>query len=436
MASRNLNHHLQHRNGHWRVRLEIPEALRPRFGKRFFIEPLGSVSLSQARMLRDQMLIRWRLLLAQASDPTDEVLRDVRIIRHRLLTEDNENFTIDDHPGLDAIRLADEVEEREGVEAANYVHALAFGAVSPLDEYLDDWITDKGFIGKTALQHRKAFSVLIDWCRGQHLQLTHQAITERVAWQFIEKHLERTIATRKTLNRYLSSYRTHWRWLKRRHRVEDNPWLDTHQSDNGHNKGDDEGSDQRKRAFTDDEVRTLLSGDAIPEPLPDLMRVAALTGARVDAICSLRVRDCHDGAFTFKRAKKEPRDRTIPVHSGLKVIMARRMKGKGAEEFIFHELPAATPTRPRSASASQAFTRYRRTVGVGAAEGEQSPVDFHSFRRWFTTMAERAEQPPHIIDYVTGHKRPGETLGRYSEGPSMQQMRKCVEAVKLPSYEL
>ena len=30
---------------------------------------------------------------------------------------------------------------------------------------------------------------------------------------------------------------------------------------------------------------------------------------------------------------------------------------------------------------------------------------------WFTTKAEQAGQPPHIIDFVTGHKRPVETLG-------------------------
>jgi hypothetical protein len=67
---------------------------------------------------------------------------------------------------------------------------------------------------------------------------------------------------------------------------------------------------------------------------------------------------------------------------------ARRAKGKAAGDYLFPELPDATATRPRSAAASQAFTR--RGVGVGAWEGEQSEYDFHSFRRWFTTKAEQA----------------------------------------------
>jgi integrase len=162
------------------------------------------------------------------------------------------------------------------------------------------------------------------------------------------------------------------------------------------------------------------------------MVVAALTGARIDAICSLRVRDCSNGTFHFKRQKREPRGRNVPIHTKLKAIVKQRTSSKKPDDFIFHELPEATETRPRSASASQAFTRYRRKVGVGAGVGDATDVDFHSFRRWYTTKAEQAGQSPWIIDYVTGHKRPGETLGRYSQGPSTAQMKACVEAVKLP----
>ena len=103
------------------------------------------------------------------------------------------------------------------------------------------------------------------------------------------------------------------------------------------------------------------------------MMIGALSGARIDAIASLKVCDCKNGAFTFKR-QKEPRDRTIPIHSQLTGIVARRVKGKGPAEFLFHEMPIATSTRPRSAAASQAFTRYRRKMKIGADVGEQSPT--------------------------------------------------------------
>jgi hypothetical protein len=40
--------------------------------------------------------------------------------------------------------------------------------------------------------------------------------------------------------------------------------------------------------------------------------------------------------------------------------------------------------------------------------------------------------PGTTIAAVVGHKRQGETCGTYSAGPSMEQFRACVEAVKLP----
>jgi integrase len=62
----------------------------------------------------------------------------------------------------------------------------------------------------------------------------------------------------------------------------------------------------------------------------------------------------------------------------------------------------------------------------------RSLVNFHSFRRYFITKAEQADQMEHIIAVVVGHKRTGMTLGRYSGGPLLEQARRCVEAVKLP----
>jgi hypothetical protein len=52
------------------------------------------------------------------------------------------------------------------------------------------------------------------------------------------------------------------------------------------------------------------------------------------------------------------------------------------------------------------------------------------------TKAEQAGQPEHLIATVVGHKRPGITLGRYSSGPLLEQLRVVVESVKLPAVGL
>ena len=52
--------------------------------------------------------------------------------------------------------------------------------------------------------------------------------------------------------------------------------------------------DELERPFTDEEVRKLLTGPASPA-MHDLMMIAALTGARLEAIVDLRARDCEAG---------------------------------------------------------------------------------------------------------------------------------------------
>ena len=123
------------------------------------------------------------------------------------------------------------------------------------------------------------------------------------------------------------------------------------------------------------------------------------------------------------------------MHSSIWPVVVARIKDKPKGIFLFHELgPAPMEGRQRSMPISKAFGRYRATVGVHErVEGQRrSLVNFHSFRRWFITKAEQAGQQESIIRGVVGHKRPGITLGTYSDGPSLEQLRACVEAVTLP----
>jgi integrase len=191
-----------------------------------------------------------------------------------------------------------------------------------VNHYVKQWCAEQGYTGKTIIQHRKAFAVLDKWCTSQGLEPTLQAITKRVVRDFLSKWLRVHLKTPATINRYLSAYRTHWAWLIKDERTDTNPWDNTHISTGSDAHEEDH---EGKRPFTASEVRALLTGDA-PEPLPDLMRSAALTGARIDALCNLRVRDCADGIFHIRKAKREKRARNVPIHSMLKPLVARRIR--------------------------------------------------------------------------------------------------------------
>ena len=310
--------------------------------------------------------------------------------------------------------------------------ALARGKAVPIELHHDRYLAQQTTKARTKGDDKRAIAFLLDWCERNRIKPHLQAVDRKVALRFMDDlpGLAEGLAPA-TIKKYLGRLSRYWKWLLDRHHVEANVWaaLPFEVPGTPHN--------EEERSFTDDEVRALLSGPAT-QAMHDLMRIAALTGARLDAIVDLKVKDCGGGLFVFKPQKKEKRPRAVPIHTDLVEIVRQRTAGKQPEGDLFPEWPAPKKQgsqRERSFKASNAFTAYRRSVGVEeqVPGRRRSLVNFHSFRRWFITKAEQADQPEHIIAVVVGHKRRGETLGRYSAGPLKEQARRCVEAVRLPS---
>jgi integrase len=255
-----------------------------------------------------------------------------------------------------------------------------------------------------------------------------QEVNRKVGGDFVD-HLSGSLGPR-TVNKYLTGLSTYWSWLlKRGHLKGANPWH------NQRLKPPKLPKVKRQRAFGDNELETLFGGDPSPR-LHDFMVIAALSGMRLHEIGDLTVGDCANGFFDVREAKTEAGVRNVPIHPRLRPLIHRRSMGKPLSVFLFHELPqrGEHDLRKRAAPVSQEFGRHTRRLGVAiVAEGTtRSLVDFHSFRRWFITQAERAHQPKHIIEAVVGHERGSLALDVYSAGPAPDQLRACVEAVNLP----
>jgi len=45
----------------------------------------------------------------------------------------------------------------------------------------------------------------------------------------------------------------------------------------------------------------------------------------------------------------------------------------------------------------------------------------------------RADQPEHVVQQIVGHKHQGVTMGVYFGGDTMERLRECMEAVRLPA---
>ena len=447
-ASASDTRYLERKNGKWRVSVAVPRDLQPKLGTRLK-HALHTDSLAVANKIKWPVVAKLKAIIDQARSTTGKaaLLREaIELGDFRAHTPDpTERDDIDfmivrraeeiaghpigerDIPGIGPEPIYDASRDRQAREFA----ALAFGEAVPIGLHHDQYLSQQATKRRTKADDQRALKFLLTWCETNHVQPFLRSITRKIAARFMDDL--GTIAGGQspvTLQKYIYRLSQYWKWLLTRDHVETNPFsglkLPTQQTPH----------DQLERPFTREEMIALLTGPASPA-MHDLMRIAALTGARLDAIVDLKVKDCVDGVFLFKPQKKEQGQRPVPIHSTLKKIVSKRMARKAPNDDMFPEWPPpkkAGSQRERSFKASNAFTLYRRSVGVEeAVPGKRrSLVNFHSFRRWFITEAERADQPESIIAAVVGHKRHGMTLGRYSAGPLLEQARRCVEAVKLP----
>lgn len=324
-----------------------------------------------------------------------------------------------DHPIFNEAR---EAETREFVE-------LVSGARVPLGAELERYLAETKHSERYQSRIRLALKNLRRYLREERLADDLKEITKRRAGRFIEwlGALSPPIASATVMARTtaLSSY---WRWMVKKGEAEQNPWPgQAPVATKGATTAD-------TRPFTDAEMITLLTGNTY-STLQDMMRLAALSGLRIGEIGRLTAADCEGGFLTVRDGKTASSNRSVPIHPDLASIVARRTAGKGADTHLMDEL-RASPKQPRdrAAKATERFTAYREGLGIAVRPPGQRQADatFHSFRRWFITKAEQAGNAPHLIEAVAGHKRQGESLGRYSAGPSAVQLRAVVESVRLP----
>ena len=430
----------------WRVVVAVPRKAQATIGKTKLKRDLGTDSLAVANRLKPSIVAAFQDQINHALNPGDDLVVAMGLARGRQAAvdagQDTEGFdsvishhvaeiagepVATDHEGQPVFDPVRDVK-------AHQFHDIAMGRRTPFDAtrptYLKE-ITER-LKARTVADDVRGFAMLVQWCQATGTPPFKESFKRKQAVAFkdwLKENAEGRSLT--TLNKYIVRFGVFWNWMMLRGEVESNVWTGLTYAVPTNADGEDE------RPFSPEEMVKLLSGGA-SQAMHDVMRIAALTGCRLDPIVCLRVKDCReDGVFVFKPQKKEKGERLCPIHSDLKEIVERRTEGKGPDEPLFPEWPGPKNTdslRERSFKTSNEFTEYRRSVGVAdEVDGRRrSLVNFHSFRRWFCTKAEQADQPESTIASVVGHKRHGMTLGKYSAGPLIEQARRCVEAVRLP----
>jgi len=329
--------------------------------------------------------------------------------------------------------MADRIEGKHGAATAATYAGIAHGTATPLMLHADAWLAEGGRKGplnpRTAAMYRSDLKVLEAWLAGQGVT-TLEGVTKPVAGRYISETMVAKGMAWATANRKITAPASYWQWLVKRGLAETSPWAGQQLAKPPKRRSAGEGE---KRPFTEAETAALLSGDAGQE-LGDAIRIAALSGMRLEEIYRLTVADCAGGWFNIRQSKTDAGVRRVPIHKALTAIVARRTEGKVPGAFLFHEAGPAREGRERSAALSKRFGKYRQRAGVhDRAEGKRhSAVDFHSFRRSFVTLARNAGIDRAVVAAVVGHTAQDITDGVYLGAFSDDLLRQCVEAVRVP----
>lgn len=347
---------------------------------------------------------------------------------------------------------SEELERSHGAEQASSFVAIAKGEATPINSFLDDWIKERRYSSDVERRQRLAIKRYVEWATKRKEALHIEAVSRKVAGKYLGYLMGQNIDP-VTGNKALSGLTAYWNWLEERgHFGGKNPWLGQRIPKRKMSLRATDGGGA-KRPFTNKEVKKLLNGMAAKKPkgvalaMLDMSKTSALTGGRIGEIAELQVKHLNlkAGTITIPGEKTENAYRTIPLHSELADVLKSRAEGKKPDGFLFHELPnQKSDARARSAPVSQAFTRVRRDLKVDDVipGNRQARIDFHSWRRWFIRQGVEALEKGAIgftawtIADVVGHsKEEGPlpmTMGRYPGIASLEAMRACVEAVKLP----
>lgn len=437
--------YLQKHGNQWRVRVKVPTQLVPIIGRTKLIHPLHTDSLKEANERKWTVVAAFKAQIAEAQKAL--ATRDpltAEALQHRLHIL---------HGSTPPVPLEQRHVERFGPtdtdrdvtdEELSFLE-VATSASTPLDYHLDAFADHKAYALKSRGDLKRAVQLLTDWLKTQHHPTNVEDIDRKLAGRFIDKALSSGRGSKKA-SAYLGFLREYWTWLIDQHDLaEESPWEGKRVAKEPRRRREAE-PDHGPRPYTDDELAKLIYGPALAY-LPDLMRIAALSGMRIEEICQLRVRDCAGGMLSVHYGKTDNSRRSVPIHPDLKATIEARCKDKAATDYLFRELPPVPKSREgRSDPASKRFTRYRRDMGVDERPNDKarSNIDFHSFRRWFARKAHDAWAAggvgftPYTIADIIGHddeggKRPLQLTMRDYPGPAPDAAKRaCVEAVKLP----
>lgn len=421
----------------WCFRMATPLALigreNPRTGRPYggeIREGLKTRDLKQARKLRDLRLGKIRLEEATANG---EALGSMETA----LATAEELRAIDDPAKRDEaewalINVAEHIEKVRGEKQAIRWYKTATGKHTPFKQACEQYKTDGGKgLSPTTLNNLN--TVIKEFCAFAGQDVNLEDVDGRMVTRFVTQFLPNKKGPKApngqgpaTIRKKVSQLAQVWAWARRRHILEKgglDPW-----DEQAPTAKEAKEAAAERRPFTPEETKKLLAATQAGDALGDVIRVALMTGVRLEEVASLEASQVAPEAlwYTIRQGKTENAARVVPLVGMAQEVIAARLRKVNGEGPLFGEVPIRKSTGKRGGSLSQSFTRLRREVLGEKTDGELAQ---HCFRHTWRTAAGRAG-----VDLRTAQEMGGWSRGRasdltYDHGKELEHYRQEQERV-------
>lgn len=456
-----MSDYLEKRRQLYYAVLTVPKALQSTLGLRF-IKSTATGDRRKAKLIASRLVVAWKLRIEEARANNPQLLAETIQFRadmakakeiedrtlfktvlarygetlasfaHLPQTDERKRDMVDDYlyEFEQVFKLPDSVslDDAVAVHAERLESPQALASVMPVDDvdgsartphniYYANWQAQLTVTPRTIEQYSKDVRLFIEMF----------PVVEDVSNKAVRLWMDALSAkgvTNNTQSRILKACRHYWRYVSRdqiKGLVED-PFHQVILADKAKQK-------TPRAVFEPHEIVALwaMARDRQDNVLADLIILGAYTGARIDALCRLMVKDVAADVLSIIDAKAIAGVRTVPIHRQIKPVI-KRLTESAADAYL---LPGLSLDKfgDRSNKMSGRFSKLKTKMGHGRLKV------FHSLRHTLVAAMANAGVLPFHITAIVGHEKQG-IAGGYAQATSMDVKRDAIEKISYPFPEL
>ena len=442
--------HLDVQKGVYYAQLKVPKDAQQIIGKTAFRKTLKTRNKLEAQERAIPFIQQWKAEIKTARLPPIERLRthfkaerhDLRdleqaLARHSLAAakkEELEDTKFNIHNAIEEdILSAYGVSDAQQLSTEKLINSqedymLATGVTTPFTEYLDAYLEDSQVENKTKQMKRTR---IMDYAAIAPLisDATHETVR-----LFIRMLCKDRKLNNKTIKTHLSSLAVYFEYLRVEVSAVPQDRMNPFKGQKLPEVNRKAAAKLKRMAFTVEDIRRLEvelrkkavsnKADDQDRSLYDVFTFAIYTGARREEIGKLTIDDVRNSVVVITDAKSSAGNRTVPLHSKLKPLVARLTAGAKGDDFLFSKL-TTNQYGHRTDAIGKRFGRTKSSLGF------DDRFVFHSLRKTVATRLEQANILENVASDILGHEKAATlSYGLYSAGTSIEQMRAAIETIE------